>query len=183
MAARVKSAHGALTRDLLLEATLRVAAREGVRGVTHRKVAAEAGQSLSTTSYHLNNIDLILLESFSLFAQTTADHYVDALKSASNAHELAQALIKVVHTHRDDPTVQVLMFELYAQATRDERYREMLSAWSRLTMQAVARVVGELNSHKAEILLDGIMLHWLMHSEASFPEADIYEFLMSTFEH
>lgn len=51
---------GELTRQRILEAVMRVIAREGVRGVTHRTVAAEAGVNLSLTTYYfVDRYDLI----------------------------------------------------------------------------------------------------------------------------
>jgi DNA-binding transcriptional regulator YbjK len=158
-----------------------VAARDGVRGVTHRKVAAEAGVTLSTTSYHLTNIDLIMLESFHLFADMTAERYNDALQHAMTLDELARALITLVRAFRENGTDISLMYELWTQATRDERYREIVASWSRATMAAVARVVGDETAHRTEVVLDGVLQHWMVHSEAVFPEDKVYALLMTIF--
>jgi DNA-binding transcriptional regulator YbjK len=40
------------TRDAIVAATVRIVAREGVAAVTHRRVAAEAGVALSSTTWH-----------------------------------------------------------------------------------------------------------------------------------
>ena len=39
-------------REAVVEATVRIVAREGVAAVTHRRVAAEAGVALSSTTWH-----------------------------------------------------------------------------------------------------------------------------------
>jgi DNA-binding transcriptional regulator YbjK len=39
-------------REAMVEATVRIVAREGVAAVTHRRVAAEAGVALSSTTWH-----------------------------------------------------------------------------------------------------------------------------------
>jgi TetR/AcrR family transcriptional regulator, regulator of biofilm formation and stress response len=39
-------------REAMIEATVRIVAREGVAAVTHRRVAAEAGVALSSTTWH-----------------------------------------------------------------------------------------------------------------------------------
>lgn len=39
-------------RDAIVEATVAIVAREGVSAVTHRRVASEAGVSLSSTTWH-----------------------------------------------------------------------------------------------------------------------------------
>jgi DNA-binding transcriptional regulator YbjK len=73
------------TRDALLEATLRVIAKEGMRAVTHRKVAAEAGVSLSATSYHLSNIQNILYESMERYVTLARDRYEPSSRSCSTS--------------------------------------------------------------------------------------------------
>jgi len=40
------------TRDAIVAATVRIVAREGVAAVSHRRVAAEAGVALSSTTWH-----------------------------------------------------------------------------------------------------------------------------------
>ena len=40
------------TREAIVSATVRIVAREGVAAVTHRRVAAEAGVALSSTTWH-----------------------------------------------------------------------------------------------------------------------------------
>lgn len=51
---------GGATRQQILEAVMRVIARDGVRGVTHRAVATEAGVNLSLTTYYfVDRYDLV----------------------------------------------------------------------------------------------------------------------------
>lgn len=63
------SAKGEQTRTRILDAVLRVIAREGTRGVTHRSVAAEADVQLSLTTYYFSDIDELIRESFSYFSR------------------------------------------------------------------------------------------------------------------
>ncbi|NEB66137.1 TetR family transcriptional regulator, partial [Streptomyces fulvissimus] len=55
-----RRARGAETRRHLLDATVRVIERDGVTGVTHRAVAAEAGVTKSVASYHYPAVDDLL---------------------------------------------------------------------------------------------------------------------------
>jgi DNA-binding transcriptional regulator YbjK len=58
---------GEQTKQKILDATLRVIAREGVRGTTHRAVAREAGVQLSLTTYYFRDLNELLSLSFRLF--------------------------------------------------------------------------------------------------------------------
>ena len=55
---RKASRHGSeQRRQLILDAAMRIVIRDGVRGVRHRAVAAEAGVPLSATTYYFKDID------------------------------------------------------------------------------------------------------------------------------
>jgi TetR/AcrR family transcriptional regulator, regulator of biofilm formation and stress response len=47
-------------RDAIVAATVEIVARDGVAGVTHRRVAEQAGVSLSSTTWHYTSKDDIL---------------------------------------------------------------------------------------------------------------------------
>ena len=57
---RASRERGERTRSRIVEAVVRIIARDGVRGVTHRAVASEAGVSLSLTTYYfVDRYDLV----------------------------------------------------------------------------------------------------------------------------
>ncbi len=58
---------GERTRRRILLAAMRVIARDGVRGTTHRAVAIEAGVQLSLTTYYFKNLGELVSEAFKLF--------------------------------------------------------------------------------------------------------------------
>lgn len=68
-ATRKRRVKGEQTRRAILEGALRVIAREGLRGVTHRAVAAEAAVQLSLTTYYFNDINALIGQAFELFCK------------------------------------------------------------------------------------------------------------------
>ncbi len=82
-------------RQLILEATLRVIAREGIRAVRHRAVATEADVPLAATTYYFKNIDDLLAESFRYWMQSK-DVYFDEY-----SRRLERILSVYVHTQAD----------------------------------------------------------------------------------
>lgn len=60
---------GEQTRQLILQGALSVIARDGLRGVTHRAVAAAAGVQLSLTTYYFKDIDSLIEQAFALFSE------------------------------------------------------------------------------------------------------------------
>ena len=65
-AARAKSEH---RRKEILDAALRIVAREGIRGVKHRAVAKEANVPLASTTYYFKDIEELISDAFMLFAE------------------------------------------------------------------------------------------------------------------
>ncbi|MBZ2170037.1 TetR/AcrR family transcriptional regulator [Marinobacter sp. F4216] len=66
---KVARAKSAARRKAILEAALRIAARDGVRGIKHRSVAQEAGVPLAATTYYFRDINELISDAFLLFAE------------------------------------------------------------------------------------------------------------------
>lgn len=60
---------GEKTRQKILAATLRVIAKEGVRGTTHRAIAKEAGVQLSLTTYYFTDLNELISLAFRAFME------------------------------------------------------------------------------------------------------------------
>ncbi len=58
---------GERTRRKILNATLNVIAKEGVRGTTHRAIAREAGVQLSLTTYYFRDLNELISLAFRTF--------------------------------------------------------------------------------------------------------------------
>lgn len=59
-------------RQRILDAAMRIVVRDGVRGVRHRAVAAEAGVPLSATTYYFKHIDDLLNDTFAQYVERSA---------------------------------------------------------------------------------------------------------------
>jgi DNA-binding transcriptional regulator YbjK len=59
-------------RQDILDATMRIVIRDGVRAVRHRAVAAEANVPLSATTYYFKDIDALLTDAFSRYVERSA---------------------------------------------------------------------------------------------------------------
>lgn len=71
---------GEQKRREVLQAAIRLLAREGPRGVTHRAVAAEAGTSLRATTYYFASRDELLVEALRHYAHTAIERF-DAIRT------------------------------------------------------------------------------------------------------
>ena len=126
-------------RRAVLDATLRILAREGTRGVTHRAVAEEAGTSLRATTYYFASRDELLTEALRHYARTAIARF-DALRVPldaaldvgdpvqTGATVLAATVMSDVLDDRDGLVAEYeLVMEIGRRPELEDEYREWQS--------------------------------------------------------
>ncbi len=99
----------------LLDAAIRVASRDGLRGLTYRAVAAEAGVTHGLVAYHFGS-RAVLIRKTALRAVSDSVDAVPLESDAPGYERFAEGL--AAFTARDEVT-QVFLFELALEARRD----------------------------------------------------------------
>ena len=145
---------GEKTKRQILAAALEVLALKGVDGTTHRAVAKMAGVSLSTTTYHFNSLDDMLVQAFELSVTEWNDQMHTALAtylSQLDASGLTpNSPPEVRAALRDD--LAVLTAEYLHNPSPDRRLR--LMAEMRFFFEA-GHIVGlqeKLDSYRNELI-------------------------------
>lgn len=144
------------TRAALLTAALDVAAENGVKGVTHRRVATAAGLSLGLTSYYFSSLDDLMLEAFRSFVSTTSSRYEQHFGAARDQEGVVDAALAIVHALKDSQRDRTLLYELYAQSVRDPTYRDIVRQWSRAARAEVERLFSPQAARYLEVAWEGI---------------------------
>jgi DNA-binding transcriptional regulator YbjK len=67
-------------RQAILEASLSIIVREGIRAVRHRAVAREAEVPLSATTYYFKDISDLIADTFTLFAERAMKEVIEPFK-------------------------------------------------------------------------------------------------------
>ncbi|GAA2726599.1 TetR/AcrR family transcriptional regulator [Actinocorallia aurantiaca] len=126
-------------RERLLDAALRLIAEHGVGALTNRRVAAAAGVSLGTLTYHFGSQTDLLRECLDRFADAEIDRITGAalaladagLSPAQAADEVQRAIVAFANGPE-----QVAHLELHLQAARDPGLRpaaeRSITAYDRL---------------------------------------------------
>lgn len=133
-----RQARGERRRRTILEATLRVIGREGVAGVTHRAVAAEARVPLASTTYYFESKDDLLCEAFRHYAeQSQREIDRSALRAVNDSGgevpEPRDAIEAMVSYLIDELTERreslAAEYELHLEASRRPELRELSQRW------------------------------------------------------
>ncbi|WP_240686902.1 TetR/AcrR family transcriptional regulator [Amycolatopsis suaedae] len=115
------------TRDDILRAALTVVGEQGVAGLTNRRIAAAAGVSLGSLTYHFASQTELLREAMLRFAEQEAAQ-LTALAEAHRAEGLGleevARLVERVIEQLPFGTNEIAALELYLHAGRDGGLRE-----------------------------------------------------------
>lgn len=163
-------------RQQILDAALRVMARDGLRAVTHRGIAAEAGIPLAATTYYFRDLDDLLAESFLHWSsgqrdlqdafQAAAHERIEALRGAAVPRvEIADAVASVAADYvmdqvRGRSEDRVLEFAFLHEAVRNSRLSEVVGAHLRGQLEFLERFHAELGAR--EPALDAQLAHGLL---------------------
>lgn len=138
-------------RDVL-EAAIRLLAREGPRAVTHRAVAAEAGSSVRATTYYFASREELLTEALRHYAQTAIERF-DTIQAAlphgallpveTAAELLAQTVLSDVV---DDRPGLVAEYELVLETGRNAGLEAAYATWQKQLEAILARYAEAMGS-------------------------------------
>jgi DNA-binding transcriptional regulator YbjK len=157
-------------RDAIVAATVRIVAREGVSAVTHRRVAAEAGVALSSTTWHFAVKADILIAALRWTAhrevariEAIAERLgADDFDPGAWAEELADWLLEQVSGERD---VAVALYRLQIELLGRPEAREVHDQWGRSlralgerVLESSHTITPDLDTRLVVAALDGLRL-------------------------
>jgi DNA-binding transcriptional regulator YbjK len=164
-------------RDAIVQAAVRIVARESVSAVTHRRLAAEAGVSLSSTTWHFATKNDILEAALRWTARREVariGEIADRLENAEFdagawAEELADWLLEQVTGERDQvAALYRLQMELLGSPQARDVHREWggeLRALGERVLEHSTALAPELDVRLISAALDGLRLTVLSSGE------------------
>jgi TetR/AcrR family transcriptional regulator, regulator of biofilm formation and stress response len=161
-------------REAIVAATVRIVAREGVSAVTHRRVAGEAGVSLSSTTWHFADKGDILIAALRWTAAREVARIsaiaerlgTEEFDPAAWAEALADWLLEQVSGERD---VAVALYRLQIELLGRPEARQVHEDWDASLRTLGERVLAssgtitpDLDIRLVVAALDGLRLNVLI---------------------
>jgi TetR/AcrR family transcriptional regulator, regulator of biofilm formation and stress response len=158
-------------RERILRATMQLIADGGVAAVTNRRVAAAAGVSPGSLTYHFTSQAELLRESLLLYVQEETVRREDIARELARAcpsvEQVAQAVEQLAASSADIPQ-QIAELELHLQAARDAELRDAsrrcFQAHDKIAAAALGALgVAESERHAAKVvaLMTGLAIRRL----------------------
>lgn len=158
-------------RQNILEAALRIIVRDGIRNVRHRAVATEADVPLSATTYYFKDIQDLIADTFTLFAERAMEEVIDpfsaqafgaleqfdqqALQDPARRTQLIEMLVQMTVafinsevTEKRDHLIAEQAF--LHEAVLDERLQELARLYQDKQVQVLKQACEQLNTPKPE---------------------------------
>ncbi|MDP9948540.1 MULTISPECIES: TetR/AcrR family transcriptional regulator [Streptomyces] len=161
-------------RTRIIDAALSVMAADGIAGLSHRTVAAEADVPLGSTTYHFGSLDELLVaalrrcnenfvrtlrESEALAAGGEAEGAEGAAGSAGLADELTRLLGQWFAGERGAIELE---YELYLAALRRPALRPVAAEWTEEAVELLSRRTDPGTARALVALMDGVCLQVLL---------------------
>ncbi|MBW0146026.1 TetR/AcrR family transcriptional regulator [Marinobacter arenosus] len=164
---RVARAKSEVRRREILEATLRIAARDGIRGIKHRSVAREAEVPLAATTYYFRDIGELISDAFLLFAEKasgdleafyeTINLVLDSQppeqlsRTSPERWNLARRLSAIASAYLESQFTEgrerILAEQVFLmEALRDERLAKLARSYRQAWMAGLEKLLARLDS-------------------------------------
>ncbi len=152
---RTRRRRGVQRRQELLEATLRLLAREGSAAVTMRAVASEAGVPSTAPTYYFASKQELLLEAWRLHAEREADRVsraTEAVGTDGSSGAIARRLALFVHDSLGPARESLLAeIELLLEAARQPELEELTRVWHQTLHEHVRDALAAAGSSHPEL--------------------------------
>lgn len=141
-------------RQDILDAAMRIVVRDGVRGVRHRAVAAEAQVPLSATTYYFDDIEDLLTDTFAQYVARSAA-YLAKLWADNEA-----LLLQMAARGDRSPQARARLANEVAQTTADYIQHQLRTRRDALIAEQAFRQEALLSPRLAELVRahQGILL-------------------------
>ncbi|MFD9190273.1 TetR/AcrR family transcriptional regulator [Streptomyces phaeochromogenes] len=166
-------------REALLNAAVRVVAQGGLRKLTYRAVAQEAGTTHGLVVHHFGSRDALIEEALAHAIRTSLN--TSALEPGTG--EVADFSVGVSDMVIADPDIQAFQYELLLESRRRPEllphlralYDEYFDAGGRELARMLPDGAGRPLTRLVFAALDGLVLHQLVFGEPETTDAAIEE--------
>ncbi|MFF7639635.1 TetR family transcriptional regulator [Streptomyces canus] len=166
-------------REALLNAAVRVVARGGLRKLTYRAVAEEAGTTHGLVVHHFGSRDALIEEAVAHAIRTSLN--TSALEPGTG--KVADFSVGVSEMVAADPDIQAFQYELLLEARRRPEllphlralYDEYFDATGRELSRMLPGGAGRPLTRLVFAALDGLVLHQLVFGGPETTDAAIEE--------
>ncbi|NVJ61678.1 MAG: hypothetical protein HWE27_14890 [Gammaproteobacteria bacterium] len=161
-----KRSDGKARRQALLEATLEIIVKDGVRGVRHRAVAEQAGVPLAATTYYFDDIFDLIHDTFIYFSEKAMEEvneFENSVFAQLEEFQSSNTELSIIVSSASLSTIEyfthssakkqlrLLEHTFRTQALRDYRVAEMVKLIERQHLSSIEKFLEQLSIEHSAI--------------------------------
>lgn len=168
-------------RQRILDATLKVLIKDGLSGLSHRRIAKTAGVPLSATSYYFGSLDELVEAAFTEAVERDRKRFQEYVHDLPLEDDPVGAIVTLSQLVLADDTSAVLALEICVGALRQPRLKPLARSWDDAWRDALTPALGARKARLATAIMTGIVMRTAM-STGPMPVAEISELVRDSFE-
>lgn len=145
-------------KESILEATTKLIATEGPQSVTHRRIAAEAGVSLGSTTAYFDSLKDLLEQAFQRLAYRLDERVSAMLDEMRQSPEPEVVLSRVLVGSLNDPQQARSEMILALESIDNPDIRKVANAWFEATEEVMREFTTPSAARAIAIYCDGVMM-------------------------
>lgn len=158
-------------RDRIIDAAYASIAENGVKGTTHRVVAAMSDVPLGSMTYHFTSMDELLLAAFTRFTDHVKELVARRFAPGMSFDEAIDAVVLLIYDDfRDENVDERLNSELYSMARHGQRYRDLVIDLTLAGENALAAYFGREAGRAINAYIEGMAVHLFAADSDQPPE-------------
>lgn len=142
-------------KDAIVDAASTLLAKEGVAGLSYRRVASQVGISPGTMTYHFKDMCKLISAALARLAETIEASCIDTLKAASSRTEMHEFLADLITTNTGTSLVAFMTLPLNG-GFWDDDHVAIIHAVSEKTVKALQKHFDEKTARALIVLLKGL---------------------------
>lgn len=161
-------------REALIEAAIRVVAGQGMRNLTNRSIAKEAGVAHGLIRHHFGSVEALVEAAL----METIEHSVEFLQMNPGSGDVEDFVRNLVPGVQSMSEELIFQYQVMIDAQRDPRLQEHLALLHRRYRQVIHSALKDMNAPCDEGMvelvystLEGIVFHQLIHVDVVSIEA------------
>ncbi|QEU95152.1 TetR/AcrR family transcriptional regulator [Streptomyces kanamyceticus] len=150
-------------RQRIIDAAIRVVGRQGIAGLSHRSVAAEADVPLGSTTYHFKTLDELMVAALRQSNEGFAKAMTSSGAFEDPGADVADELVRLLGEWFSGERAGVeLEYELYLAALRRPALRPVAAEWCEEVSAVLERRTDRFTARALVAVMDGICLQVLL---------------------
>lgn len=158
-------------RTRILRAALEVIASEGVHTASYRRIAAQAGVPLGSTTYYFADLETLIVSAFETLRDELEPRYAEPLRGARTDLDVVDALVAATCGSTAPTLADIRLYEeMHLYGARSSRVADLLRDFQEESLVILRRSLSDGAARAVDALMWGWWSYRALHVDNPLDE-------------